>query len=610
METINICYIFLAPISSICGLFQVYGFYKLNLVKEHPEILIFWQCISQLILDIHWFTGIPYIQKHIGDIPCRLLGDFFVYFYYLSWNYTVFLSVEILIKINNPYDINYKKRTLWYHLISHALSICIFLVIAIYPNDNHGKSILGTCFVQKGTFFELIIIIPDLIHFPIATGLIFYTIYISHKAREIMNYLRYIIYVVIAFSIAWVPVGIVHGIHFYAFNINTNSIFLEISAYLGALSGTLIFSARMMQKGLLKNMIKKSFCLRVNNKILLEEFETQELQDTHSRFFTKVTVKAIMLGISEALMKSEALANYGQDHRKRVCSINIAGKITDFNVTQYNINEYDQIVNHFNLKYQDISQSLSCPSNFLDIKTYCKGISGENETFSFYTSDKKYILKTIKKPELRVLKMMAQKYTERVISSNSYLLKIFGVFEISSGGSKFRVILIENFNSLLENPLIFQLNGSRLDKKYPELESLDLVRLSFKNAYGDSEFFSTIDKLNIKEYEMNRILKILKQDTKLLQNNILVNYKLRILLQILPSNHEIIIVEESRFFKSGKYLVCIGIDFINRKFKMKTKKTKKKIRKSGHRISISRISPVAYRNRFFKLVERIFKVDN
>lgn len=203
--------------------------------------------------------------------------------------------------------------------------------------------------------------------------------------------------------------------------------------------------------------------------------------------------------------------------------------------------------------------------------------------------------------------MMAQRYAERITSSNSYLLKIFGVFEIKSGNSKFRVILIENFDSCLENSLSFKLNGSKLEKIPAKLESLDISYASSKNIYSDSEFFSTIDKLKIHETEMNRIIKTLKRDTKLLQISILVDYKLRILLQTLPSDHEMIIGEKSKFFKSDKYLICIGIDFISRKHKMKKIK---KSKKSAYRISISGISPVAYRNRFLKLIERIFKVNN
>ncbi|OMJ95176.1 hypothetical protein SteCoe_1553 [Stentor coeruleus] len=609
LETIDICYSILAPISAICGLFQVYGFYKLKLVNNHPEILVFWQCVSQLILDIHWFTGISYIHKNIGETCCLLLGDFFVYFYYLSWNYTVFLSVEILIKMTNPCVTDYKKRTRWYHLISHALSICIFFVVAINYKHNNGKSIIKTCFVQKGSFLELIVIAPVFIHFPIATGLNGYTIYKFYRAKEIIDYLRYIIFVVIAFSIAWVPVAIVHGIQFDAFNIKTNDTFLNIAAYLGALSGTLIFTARMMEKNLLKRMLEKIFCRETNKKIPTEEFETRELKVTHADFFTKVTAEAIMLGIAEVLMKSELSSCYGKTHKDLTCTITVAGQVVDFNVTQFNINEYAQIIKSFNLNYQEISQyfifsSLRHPGNFSDIKNLHKKNSDENETFSYYTSDKKYILKTIKESDMRVLKMMAQKYMERVTSSKSYLLRIFGAFEINSGNSNFYVILIENFNSNLENAISFQLNGRKLEEESIRMESLDLALISQKSIYNDDEFFKTIDRLNISKTQMNLILKAIEKDTNLLRISFLMEYKLCILLQALASDHEIIAVDESRFFKSDKYLVCIGIDFINKN------QTKKNHKKSGSRISISGISPEAYRKRFIKLIKRVFKDNN
>lgn len=277
--------------------------------------------------------------------------------------------------------------------------------------------------------------------------------------------------------------------------------------------------------------------------------------------------------------------------------------MVNFKVTQFNINEYDQIIKHFNLTYQDISQykifsSLNCPINFLNIKTNCEGVSKENKVFSYFTSDNKYILKTIEKPELNVIIMMAKEYAKRVTSSNSYLFKIFGALKLKcSRDFKFYVILIENFDDRLKNSLIFQLNGSRLENKPVNNKKLLLGPLFQKNHCSDYNFFRDIDKLNIKRAEMDNIVNTLKENIKSLKSTKKVDYKLRVLLQALPLDHENIIIEESGLFKSDKYLVCIGIDFINKK----TSKTN---------VSPSEMSPAAYKIRIFNLIDRMFKANN
>ena len=206
----QLSYSVFAPISVISESFLLYGFIRLHQIKEHPEIMIFWQCLSQIILDIHWFTGIAKINQTLSSSGCKFLGSFSVYFYFLSWDYTLLLSIEILLKILKPHLTGYNKRRVWYHVISHLTSLVLFIVLM--SGDNNGDSIMTTCFVEKRSVYEIIIFLPVVIHFPLCAGVVLYTIYMSHNTFYV-DYLKYHMLVVMAFAIAWVPIGIVHGLN-------------------------------------------------------------------------------------------------------------------------------------------------------------------------------------------------------------------------------------------------------------------------------------------------------------------------------------------------------------------------------------------------------------
>lgn len=267
----QICYMFLAPVSVISELLLIFAFWKLRYFKKHPEIMIFWQSVSQIILDLHWVTGLKTIKSYITDDKCLLIGAFSVYFYYLSWDYILFLSIEILLKILKPHKTEYKKRRIWYHSLAHLSSLSVFIVLA--TSNTNGTSYIKTCFIQKRTIYELIIIIPAFFHFPLSIGIILYTLIITHNTY-VLPYLKYHMLVVVTFSLTWVPIAIVHSFIYFGLTEDIQEDFLyvnfkQVSILLGASSGFFVFLSRIQQKGVLKKIfaaIFKKNPLKVTNK--------------------------------------------------------------------------------------------------------------------------------------------------------------------------------------------------------------------------------------------------------------------------------------------------------------------------------------------------------
>ena len=211
-------YIFLvlAPVSLISEFLLLYGFLRLKELRAHPEILIFWECIAQIIFDAHWFTGISFIKIHVSDFACQFLGSLCVYFYILSWDYNVLLSIEILLKILNPHRTGYVRRRFWYHSISHLTSLAIF--IALMVGENNGNSVLNTCFVESRTVYELVILIPAIVHFPVCIGITAYTFWLSHNTFYV-PYLKYHMVVVCVFAGCWLPPSLLHGLNYRGFGV-------------------------------------------------------------------------------------------------------------------------------------------------------------------------------------------------------------------------------------------------------------------------------------------------------------------------------------------------------------------------------------------------------
>lgn len=217
----------LAPISVLSQIILIYGHARIKKMRKHPDVMILWQCISQIILDIHWITGISQLHKDLTPAGCQTLGAFFVYFYFMSWDSILFLSLEILIKITDPFNCNYKKRMLIYHIVSQISGLAIFILLVSVDNNN-GNSLIQTCFVQDKSAYNIIIGVPIILHFPICLYVCCYTIWIFKRSRYAKNLLHHV-YVVIAFSIGWVPNAFLHGMNYKSFHLENIEVLDDVS---------------------------------------------------------------------------------------------------------------------------------------------------------------------------------------------------------------------------------------------------------------------------------------------------------------------------------------------------------------------------------------------
>ena len=223
-----VCYGIIAPISLISQLILIYGYVRVKKMREYPEILVFWQCVAQSVMDLHWITGVPQIHSLISSVSCQIFGAVSAYFYLINWDYILCLSIEILIKVKDPFNSNYKNRVLIYHICCHFSSLLVLIMLCSVDNNN-GSSSMMTCFIEHGSPYTLIMLIPELVHTPICTICCTYTLWVSRGSKH-ANYTRYHIYVVFVFILSFVPAGLADSLGFTGFHVGKME-------YLGYVSG-------------------------------------------------------------------------------------------------------------------------------------------------------------------------------------------------------------------------------------------------------------------------------------------------------------------------------------------------------------------------------------
>lgn len=139
----GICSLFL-------GLIVLLGYMFLSGLRKPPGMLILWQTILQIFLDIEW--GIVGFYKiglnhNISTTSCWALGMITIYCFFVGWNYIICLILELIVKLKDPMNGNYKKRSPLYHIFSHLFGAA-FTIYAT-ARQQSGESLIATCFLKE-----------------------------------------------------------------------------------------------------------------------------------------------------------------------------------------------------------------------------------------------------------------------------------------------------------------------------------------------------------------------------------------------------------------------------------------------------------------------------
>ena len=150
-----------------------------------------------------------------------------MFFYFINLNCIVFLSIEILIKIKDPLNCNYKRRVMIYHLLSTITSLGVAILLCSVDND--GVSSFDTCFIQKGSIYELLVLVPICFHFPLCLLTCFYILWAARRTKH-SGYAKHHIYIVLTFLITRGPAALTDGLNYEKFYIKGVGIIDKVMA--------------------------------------------------------------------------------------------------------------------------------------------------------------------------------------------------------------------------------------------------------------------------------------------------------------------------------------------------------------------------------------------
>ena len=214
---------------------------------------------------------------------------------------------------------------------------------------------------------------------------------------------------------------------------------------------------------------------------------------------------------------------------------------------------------------------------------------GKSNAFIFITEDKKFVIKTIRDDELRLLLTILPEYEIRVMESNTYLVKIFGVFRIYPG--QMSVIIMENLFPQRKNMIIFDIKGG-LASRNVDFNGFPAAGETLK----DRNFMEM--GIKIQTPDKDEIIKCLEKDFGFLERCEIMDYSLVVGIPI----HEL---RESSIIKMSNSSV-IGVIDILQKYNLKKKSENLFKSMLTDPENFSAIDPILYSSRIRNFLRGIF----
>ena len=231
---------------------------------------------------------------------------------------------------------------------------------------------------------------------------------------------------------------------------------------------------------------------------------------------------------------------------------------------------------------------------------------GRSGSFFIFSSDKKYIIKTISNKELKVLlsSFLIAYHTHLYKFQESVISRILGVYTFTvNRNSAVNFILIQSVYTSEFTKNVYDLKGSKLDRQTIMSEDEGEEEKENRGVLKDIDFLRKQKTIEMPVTVGQRLIEILENDVRLFQKFNLMDYSL--LLAVKKRE------EYSKYFFKGSnssekgYSLGI-IDFLQKY--NNTKKIEgisKKLISMKPRNYISSINPEDYRQRFLNFVKEI-----
>lgn len=259
-----------------------------------------------------------------------------------------------------------------------------------------------------------------------------------------------------------------------------------------------------------------------------------------------------------------------------------------------------------------IRKSFDVQRNLYNLAKF-QGSEGKSGSIFFFTFDKKFIIKTISEKELNgLMDNLLQSYYTLIAQSNfSLLMRIYGAFTLKMGRSVVHVVMMENLAPFSNDAFLYKfdlkgsLSGRKTDeifaKKTQTLKDLDYLEISDKEKNA---------KIDLSSEDIKNMKTTMKDDLDLVEKANLMDYSMFVVVAKKDKVDPKEMYVKNRIYQSRNnpnivYLLGI-IDYLTSYGKLKKFENfaKRIVNKKG---SYSAVSPVMYRDRFYKFMfDKIF----
>ena len=629
-------YSILGMASFVSGIVLLLAYWRIKGLREAPGILVLWQCFAQTVLDVHWaYVAINYwaIGEEPSEIVCEINGLVCIYFYFLTLSYNSCLSTEVLLKIKNPVNCGYKKRSSIYHALCHFISTGIMMTMAV--SNTAGHSFIGTCFVKESTWAEYLMAVPLATFYPFSFTVIviaFWTIY-KTEVQLLKRFLLKHVFFLVVFMVFFMP----FSLSIFMRELESGSLeALRVFSYImGSASGLAINSVRLSDRAFKKYVARRlgsqgrSFTRGISMAENLISRNDSIYESSYTELFNSMQHKVVMsslLGLevvfrgteTAEFMELEIVPPWNSDYyTKQTCVLSMNTEdLSELNQetkefmakSRIKVTERAPLVfKHIrlleNITHEELSNSFSLMKNLGSILNNIGNKGGRSSAFFYHTFDNKLIVKTISKEEESVLlKYLLPSYHKHLYLCRSSLLsRIIGLFQVEISGSTTISLLV--MKNIFEKPLdlVFDLKGSRIARQ--SIHHEDCTQLVNDRVYKDLDFLKYQKTLNLSYQDSLKLKRIVNDDVNLLASLNIMDYSL---LVGFASSH----CNSSFYFQGASdspkgYYIGI-IDFLQTYNTLKKVESfGKSIVRPGKKSQISVINSADYASRFLKFIVSI-----
>ena len=536
--------------------------------------------ILDFITSLYWLissTALSTVKDIKENSLCKFLSFLYVILFIFNL-YFICCTLKHFQKLNfDPINSIYKpKKSLINYILAGSLLSLIIGLIALFMRVL-GKSPMNTCFINtelnplSSIIYGIGLILILFIFYQIIHGLYFSKMFINDNIMRTL-YVQNSIYASI-FCALNIPMIILFLITTFR---NKNILksdtglihFSYFSTVLLFFTPTLLAILSLYQGMTTLNCIKKR--QRKKNSLRLSNFLSPDLSlsltvddqyDWLDKHAMKFFMKNILLGISICLKKAKE-KKIKEKFEKNDFTDSVKYEVNFKNYKLYGIDSYDiKSDDYINVniteyapecfaylrKLEDIDMDEMIRS-FLpnNNKEGMKKSAGKSGSFFISTDNQEYMIKTLKKDELELIRYsFLEQYIEYIKDQpKSLLCRIYGIYSlIQYGGAQVFIIVMRNVIGSLKNNIVakFDLKGSTINR---EIKGLDMSKIDngvMKDVnFNDIEFGIMVNNKN-----NENINKSAYKDSKFLEKMGLMDYSLFVVK--LSLNRE----ESSEIFGEG-----------------------------------------------------------